>query len=187
MAKKNENGANLGFEEKLWQAADKLRGNMDAAEYKHVVLGLIFLKYISDAFEEKYADLKAREETDFTDPEDPDEYLADNIFWVPAKARWSNIKTSAKKPEIGRIIDEAMEALEKENDTLAGVLTKDYSRESLDKRRLGELIDLISTIGLGDKESRPKMYSAGFTNTSSENSPMPKERTAGSFTLQSAL
>ena len=156
MAKKNENGANLGFEEKLWQAADKLRGNMDAAEYKHVVLGLIFLKYISDAFEEKYADLKAREETDFTDPEDPDEYLADNIFWVPAKARWSNIKTSAKKPEIGRIIDEAMEALEKENDTLAGVLTKDYSRESLDKRRLGELIDLISTIGLGDKESQSK-------------------------------
>ncbi|HNU24227.1 MAG TPA: class I SAM-dependent DNA methyltransferase [Mesotoga sp.] len=156
MAKKNENGANLGFEEKLWQAADKLRGNMDAAEYKHVVLGLIFLKYISDAFEEKYADLKAREETDFTDPEDPDEYLADNIFWVPAKARWSNIKTSAKKPEIGRIIDEAMEALEKENDTLAGVLTKDYSRESLDKRRLGELIDLISTIGLGDKESQTK-------------------------------
>ena len=156
MAKKNENGANLGFEEKLWQAADKLRGNMDAAEYKHVVLGLIFLKYISDAFEEKYADLKARAETDFTDPEDPDEYLADNIFWVPAKARWSNIKTSAKKPEIGRIIDEAMEALEKENDTLAGVLTKDYSRESLDKRRLGELIDLISTIGLGDKESQSK-------------------------------
>jgi type I restriction enzyme M protein len=156
MAKKKENGANLGFEEKLWQAADKLRGNMDAAEYKHVVLGLIFLKYISDAFEEKYADLKAREETDFTDPEDPDEYLADNIFWVPAKARWSNIKTSAKKPEIGRIIDEAMEALEKENDTLAGVLTKDYSRESLDKRRLGELIDLISTIGLGDKESQSK-------------------------------
>ncbi|MEQ8159493.1 MAG: class I SAM-dependent DNA methyltransferase, partial [Mesotoga sp.] len=148
--------ANLGFEEKLWQAADKLRGNMDAAEYKHVVLGLIFLKYISDAFEEKYADLKSREETEFTDPEDPDEYLADNIFWVPAKARWSNIKTSAKKPEIGRIIDEAMEALEKENDTLAGVLTKDYSRESLDKRRLGELIDLISTIGLGDKESQTK-------------------------------
>jgi len=153
---KKKNGANLGFEEKLWQAADKLRGNMDAAEYKHVVLGLIFLKYISDAFEEKYADLKSREETEFTDPEDPDEYLADNIFWVPAKARWSNIKTSAKKPEIGRIIDEAMEALEKENDTLAGVLTKDYSRESLDKRRLGELIDLISTIGLGDKESQTK-------------------------------
>ncbi|HPX23625.1 MAG: SAM-dependent DNA methyltransferase [Thermotogaceae bacterium] len=156
MEEKKKNGANLGFEEKLWQAADKLRGNMDAAEYKHVVLGLIFLKYISDAFEEKYADLKSREETEFTDPEDPDEYLADNIFWVPAKARWSNIKTSAKKPEIGRIIDEAMEALEKENDTLAGVLTKDYSRESLDKRRLGELIDLISTIGLGDKESQTK-------------------------------
>ena len=156
MEEKKKNGANLGFEEKLWQAADKLRGNMDAAEYKHVVLGLIFLKYISDAFEEKYADLKSREETEFTDPEDPDEYLADNIFWVPAKARWSNIKTSAKKPEIGRIIDEAMEALEKENDTLAGVLTKDYSRESLDRRRLGELIDLISTIGLGDKESQTK-------------------------------
>lgn len=150
------NTASIGFEQQIWAAADILRGNMDAAEYKHVVLGLIFLKYISDAFEEKYADLKSREETEFTDPEDPDEYLADNIFWVPAKARWSNIKTSAKKPEIGRIIDEAMEALEKENDTLAGVLTKDYSRESLDKRRLGELIDLISTIGLGDKESQTK-------------------------------
>ena len=153
--KKNASGANLGFEEKLWQAADKLRGNVDPAEYKHVVLGLIFLKYISDAFEEKYKELTAQK-SEGADPEDPDEYLADNIFWVPKEARWSNIKKAAKDPSIGLIIDKAMEAIEKENHTLAGVLPKDYARESLDKRRLGELIDLISTIGLGDKESQSK-------------------------------
>ncbi|MGC9219590.1 MAG: N-6 DNA methylase [Athalassotoga sp.] len=152
----NGNGANLGFEEKLWQAADKLRGNMDAAEYKHVVLGLIFLKYISDAFEEKYMELKAKEETEYTDPEDPDEYAGSNVFWVPQIARWSNIKQSAKDPSIGLMIDKAMEAIEKDNQSLAGVLPKDYARESLDKRRLGELIDLISTIGLGDKENQNK-------------------------------
>ena len=153
--KKNASGANLGFEEKLWQAADKLRGNVDPAEYKHVVLGLIFLKYISDAFEEKYKELTAQK-SEGADPEDPDEYLADNIFWVPKETRWSNIKKAAKDPSIGLIIDKAMEAIEKENHTLAGVLPKDYARESLDKRRLGELIDLISTIGLGDKESQSK-------------------------------
>ena len=153
--KKTNSGANLGFEEKLWQAADKLRGNVDPAEYKHVVLGLIFLKYISDAFEEKYKELTAQK-SEGADPEDPDEYLADNIFWVPKETRWSNIKKAAKDPSIGLIIDKAMEAIEKENHTLAGVLPKDYARESLDKRRLGELIDLISTIGLGDKESQSK-------------------------------
>lgn len=153
--KKNASGANLGFEEKLWQAADKLRGNVDPAEYKHVVLGLIFLKYISDAFEERHRELTALV-SEGADPEDPDEYLADNIFWVPKEARWSNIKKAAKDPSIGLIIDRAMEAIEKENPELAGVLPKDYARESLDKRRLGELIDLISTIGLGDKESQSK-------------------------------
>ncbi|MGD8401806.1 MAG: class I SAM-dependent DNA methyltransferase [Bacillota bacterium] len=155
MAQTSANGANIGFEEKLWQAADKLRNNMDAAEYKHVVLGLIFLKYISDAFEEVYCKLKARE-AERADPEDRDEYLARNIFWVPKEARWRMIKDHAKQPEIGRIIDDAMVALEKDNPTLKGVLTKDYARPALDKQRLGELVDLVGSIQVGDQESRSK-------------------------------
>ncbi|ALK05736.1 MAG: N-6 DNA methylase [Methanosarcina sp. 795] len=151
----NGNGANLGFEEKLWQAADKLRNNMDAAEYKHVVLGLIFLKYISDAFEEMHEKLLS-EVDEGADPEDPEEYLAENIFWVPPEARWSYLERSAKQPTIGKIIDDAMTAIERDNSTLKGVLPKNYSREGLDKQRLGELIDLVGTIGLGDKESRSK-------------------------------
>jgi type I restriction enzyme M protein len=137
MSKAN-NGANLGFENKLWEMADKMRGHMDAGEYKHVVLGLIFLKYISDAFQSKYDDLAARQETDYTDPEDRDEYSA------------------AKQPTIGKLIDDAMVAIEKENPTLKGVLPKDYSRPALDKHRLGELIDIIGNIGLGDAVSRSK-------------------------------
>lgn len=137
----------------MWQAADKLRNNMDAAEYKHVVLGLIFLKYISDAFEEKHAELS---QDDYSDAEDPDEYLAENIFWVPPEARWTYIEKNAKKPEIGKIVDDAMSAIERDNQTLKGVLPKNYAREGLDKQRLGELIDLIGTIGLGDKESKSK-------------------------------
>ena len=148
-----KNGANLGFEQKLWQAADKLRGNMDAADYKHVVLGLIFLKYISDAFQEHYDKLKKEPHAN---PEDRDEYTGENIFWVPKAARWPHLEASAKQPAIGKLIDEAMLAIEKENVSLKGVLPKDYARESLDKHRLGELIDLIGTIGLGDKESRSK-------------------------------
>jgi type I restriction enzyme M protein len=144
--------ANIGFEEKLWQMADKLRGSMDAAEYKHVVLGLLFLKYVSDAFEEKYEALKNEP---YADPEDRDEYVAENIFWVPKEARWSFIKDNAKKPEIGQIIDNAMIAIEKENPTLKGVLPKDYARPALDKTRLGEVIDLFS-FKVGDKESRSK-------------------------------
>lgn len=155
MARTN-NGANLGFEEKLWAAADKLRGHMDASEYKHVVLGLIFLKYISDAFQEKYEELKRTQKTEHTDPEDRDEYAASNIFWVPKEARWARLQAGAKQPTIGKLIDDAMVAIEKENPSLKGVLPKDYSRPALDKHRLGELIDLIGTIGLGDKESRSK-------------------------------
>ncbi|MFY1112960.1 MAG: type I restriction-modification system subunit M, partial [Methanosarcinaceae archaeon] len=157
MAKKTtgSNGANLGFEEKLWQTADKLRNNMDAAEYKHVVLGLIFLKYISDAFEEMHTQLTSEIE-EGADPEDPDEYLAENIFWVPSEARWSYLKKSAKQPTIGKLVDDAMTAIERENPSLKGVLPKNYAREGLDKQRLGELIDLVGTIGLGDKESRSK-------------------------------
>ena len=170
---KNHNGANLGFEQTLWQAADKLRGNMDAADYKHVVLGLIFLKYISDAFEERYqylrgavndpeddyflqADLPNRLELIEKLLEDRDEYTAENVFWVPKAARWSHLQANAKQPTIGKLIDEAMIAIEKENPSLKGVLPKNFARESLDKHRLGELIDLIGTIGLGDKESRSK-------------------------------
>jgi len=155
-AKKQEpNGAKLGFEAKLWQAADALRNNMDAAEYKHVVLGLIFLKYISDAFEERHAALVA-EKAKGADPEDPDEYRAKNIFWVPPKARWSDIKNQAKQPTIGEVIDEAMVSIERKNPTLKDVLPKDYARPALDKQRLGQLIDLVTNIPLGDRASRSK-------------------------------
>jgi type I restriction enzyme M protein len=151
--KKANNGANLGFEQQLWQMADKLRGHMDAAEYKHVVLGLIFLKYISDAFQERYETLKKEPHAD---PEDRDEYTAENVFWVPKVARWSHLQNNAKQPSIGKLIDDAMVAIEKQNPSLKGVLSKDYARPSLDKYRLGELIDLIGKIGLGDRESRSK-------------------------------
>jgi type I restriction enzyme M protein len=153
MAKNSSNGANLGFEQTLWQAADKLRSNMDAAEYKHVVLGLIFLKYISDAFSELHEELKKDK---LADPEDPDEYRAENVFWVPQKARWDYLEGKAKRPEIGKLIDDAMHAIERDNPDLKGVLPKDYAKEALNKQRLGELISLIGTIGLGDKESKKK-------------------------------
>lgn len=156
MAKKKSNGASLGFENKLWEMADKLRGHMDPGEYKHVVLGLIFLKYISDAFQTKYEDLDRRRKKDFTNPEDRDEYAASNIFWVPKKARWEKLQAGAKQPTIGKLVDDAMVAIEKENPALKGVLPKDYSRPALDKHRLGELIDIIGNIGLGDEASRSK-------------------------------
>jgi type I restriction enzyme M protein len=162
----SKNGANLGFEATLWQAADKLRNNMDAAEYKHVVLGLIFLKYISDAFQERRNQILLES----ADPnsewfikdspqrdellEDRDEYASHNVFWVPQEARWEKLQNNAKQPEIGKIIDDAMTAIERDNPTLKAVLPKDYARPALDKQRLGELIDLIGTIGLGDKENR---------------------------------
>ena len=148
------NGSALGFEATLWATADKLRGNLDAAEYKHVVLGLIFLKFISDAFEERHAAL-AKDKS--ADPEDRDEYTADNIFWVNKIARWSYLQGRAKQPTIGKKpSDDAMIAVEKDNPTLKGVLPKDYARPHLDKQSLGGVIDLVSTIGLGDKESRSK-------------------------------
>ena len=147
------NGAKLGFEATLWAAADKMRGHMDPSEYKHVVLGLIFLKYISDAFNEQYAKLKADPRGD---PEDRDEYTAENIFWVPPEARWEKLQAEAKLITIGRTLDDAMVAIEKENPSLKGVLPKDYNRPQLDKQRLGELIDLVGTIGLGDSENRSK-------------------------------
>lgn len=145
----------LGYEAKLWQMADALRANMDAAEYKHVVLGLIFLKYISDAFEEKHAALE-KEAAAGADPEDPDEYRAENVFWVPAEARWDRLKANAKQSTIGELVDGAMYAVEQANPALKDVLPKEYARAALDKRRLGEVIDLVSTIGLGDAEHRAK-------------------------------
>ena len=152
-----DSAASLGFEAKLWLAADKLRNNMDAAEYKHVVLGLIFLKYISDAFEEMRQKLiEGKGEYKGANPEDPDEYRAENVFWVPPAARWSYLQGSAKQPVIGKIVDDAMTAIERDNPRLKGVLPKDYARPALDKHRLGELIDLIGTIGLGDRENRSK-------------------------------
>ncbi|MEN5432832.1 class I SAM-dependent DNA methyltransferase [Sphingobacterium faecium] len=138
----------LQLEKTLWQAADKLRNNMDAAEYKHVVLGLIFLKYISDAFEEHYEHLREIEYETGADPEDKDEYTADKIFYVPPSARWKWLQGRAKLPTIGKDIDDAMDAIEKDNPSLKGVLPKDYARPSLDKQRLGELIDLIGSITL---------------------------------------
>src|SRR6266568_6656988 len=147
-AAKNDTGAKLGFEQKLWQAADALRNNMDAAEYKHVVLGLIFLKYISDAFEAKHAELDAQKKQG-ADPEDPDEYRAASIFWVPKEARWQHLKASAPQPTIGTMVDDAMAAIERDNPSLKGVLPKDFGRTGLDKQRLGQLINVVSDISLG--------------------------------------
>jgi type I restriction enzyme M protein len=145
--------AHLGFESQLWAAANALRGSMDAAEYKHVVLGLIFLKYISDAFEEHRKKLLAEP---YADPEDPDEYRAENIFWVPPEARWSELQKSARQPTIGELVDRAMEAVERDNPSLKGVLPKDYARPALDKTRLGQLIDLISNIPLGGADNHAR-------------------------------
>lgn len=143
------------LEKQLWKAADKLRKNIDAAEYKHVVLGLIFLKYISDSFEDMYNKLKAGEgEYAGADPEDKDEYKAENVFFVPLEARWFYLLSMAKQPDIGRHVDAAMDAIEKENPSLKGVLPKVFARQNLDPASLGGLIDLVGNIALGDAKSR---------------------------------
>ncbi len=166
--RRTNNGATLGFEQTLWQAADKMRGHMDPSEYKHVVLGLIFLKYISDAFEERRGEIEHEAGTPESEwyvkepliryevLEDRDMYTMRSVFWVPKTARWNYLQERAKQPEIGKLIDDAMVAIERENPSLKGVLPKDYARPALDKQRLGELVDLISTIGLGDAENRSK-------------------------------
>jgi len=143
------------LEKQLWNAADKLRKNIDAAEYKHVVLGLIFLKYISDSFEEHFAKLEAGV-GDYAgaDPEDKDEYKAENVFFVPSEARWSFLVAKAKQPDIGTLIDAAMDAIEKENPSLKGVLPKVFARQNLDPTSLGGLIDLVGNIALGDAKAR---------------------------------
>ncbi|MEN2987617.1 class I SAM-dependent DNA methyltransferase [Tistrella sp. BH-R2-4] len=152
-ARGHGNGGNLGFEADLFKAADKLRGNMEPSDYKHVALGLIFLKHISDSFEAKRDKLLA----DYpAGAEDPDEYAAENIFWVPKEARWSHLQAKAKQPSIGKMIDEAMIAIEKRNDSLKGVLPKDYARPALNAVMLGELIDLISGIALGQEKGEAR-------------------------------
>ena len=150
-AKKNatkENTANLGFEEHLWTAADKLRGNMDPAEYKHVILGLIFLKYVSDKFNERYNEL-VNEGEGFE--EDKDEYISENIFWVPAEARWTKIAEASGTESIGLAIDKAMRAIEDENKKLKGILPKNFARPELNQLRLGEIVDLFSNIAMAEK------------------------------------
>ncbi len=152
--KQSDGGATTGYEADLWAMADALRGSMDAAEYKHVVLGLIFLKYISDAFEERRAAVLAEwgEEA----AEDRDEYTAENIFWVPREARWARLKAEARQPAVGQTVDRAMAAIERDNPALREVLPKDYARPALDKQRLGQLIDMVSNIRVGDAEARSK-------------------------------
>jgi len=143
------------LEKQLWKAADKLRKNIDAAEYKHVVLGLIFLKYISDSFEDLFNRLSSgKGEYKGADPEDRDEYKAENVFYVPPAARWSHLLSKAKQPTIGKTVDEAMDAIEKENPVLKGVLPKVYARQNLDPTSLGELIDLVGNIAMGDAKAR---------------------------------
>jgi type I restriction enzyme M protein len=143
------------LEKQLWKAADKLRKNIDAAEYKHIVQGLIFLKYISDSFEEYFARLQAGEgDYDGADPEDKDEYQAENIFFVPSQARWSFLQAHAKQLQIGTLVDEAMDAIEKENASIKGVLPKVFARQNLDPTSLGGLIDLVGNIALGDAKAR---------------------------------
>ena len=153
-AKPGGSGATTGYEADLWRMADALRGSMDAAEYKHVVLGLIFLKYISDAFEERHAAVLAEWGSEAA--EDRDEYIAENIFWVPPEARWANLKAQARQPAVGQLVDGAMAGIERDNPALKEVLPKDYARPSLDKQRLGQLIDLVSNIRVGDEEARSK-------------------------------
>jgi type I restriction enzyme M protein len=162
------NGANLGFEQKLWAAADKMRGHMDPSEYKHVALGLVFLKYISDAFSERHNELERltgdqesgyfirEEQARYQVLEDRDEYLAEHVFWVPTEARWPFLQERARQPEIGKLIDDAMEAIERDNPSLKGVLPRQYNLPTIDKTRLGELIDLIGGIDLGGSAGRSK-------------------------------
>ncbi|HWQ40382.1 MAG TPA: class I SAM-dependent DNA methyltransferase [Burkholderiales bacterium] len=171
-------GATLGYEAELWKMADALRGSMDAAEYKHVVLGLIFLKYISDAFDEQHRRLQAEP---YANPEDPDEYRAANVFWVPPQARWAYLKAQAKQPTIGQLVDDAMAGIERDNPALKGVLPKDYARPALDKARLGQVIDLVSGIHVGAKEARAKDVLGGVYQYFLEQFALAEGRKGGEF------
>ena len=179
----NISGANLGFEKEIFAAADKLRGNIDAAEYKNVVLGLIFLKYISDSFEEKY---KALIEEGDGFEEDRDEYVPENIFFVPKEARWDYVASQAMTPEIGQVIDKAMVAIEEENDRLKGILPKNYARPELDKRRLGEVVDLFNNLRLkehgGSKDILGRTYEYALAEFASQ-----EGKNAGEFYTPSSI
>lgn len=158
-AKATKNSADIGFEKQLWDAADVLRGNMDAADYKNVVLGLIFLKYLSDRFDERYQELVAE---GYGDEEDRDCYIEENVFYVPEEARWAQIASEAHAPEIGQVIDNAMRAIERENDALKDVLPKNFARPELDKRRLGEVVDLFTNIRMSDGESEKDLLGRAY-------------------------
>ena len=158
-AKATKNSADIGFEKQLWDAADVLRGNMDAADYKNVVLGLIFLKYLSDRFDERYRELVAE---GYGDEEDRDCYIEENVFYVPEEARWAQIANEAHAPEIGQVIDNAMRAIERENDALKDVLPKNFARPELDKRRLGEVVDLFTNIQMSDGESEKDLLGRAY-------------------------
>lgn len=176
------------LEKTLWAAADKLRSNMDAAEYKHVVLGLIFLKYISDALNDLHSKLvDGKGEFEGADPEDPDEYVAYNVFFVPETARWKYLQDRAKQPEIGKLIDNAMDEIEKINSNLKGVLPKIYADPELNKTRLGELIDLIGTIGFNQEGHELKICWDRFTNISWGSLQMQKAKKAANFILPQVL
>lgn len=158
-AKATKNSADIGFEKQLWDAADVLRGNMDAADYKNVVLGLIFLKYLSDRFDERYQELVAE---GYGDEEDRDCYIEENVFYVPEEARWAQIASEAHAPEIGQVIDNAMRSIERENDALKDVLPKNFARPELDKRRLGEVVDLFTNIQMSDGESEKDLLGRAY-------------------------
>lgn len=157
--KDTKNTADVGFEKQLWDAADVLRGNLDAAEYKNVVLGLIFLKYLSDRFDERYQELVAE---GYGDEEDRDCYMEQNVFFVPEEARWANIAQAAHTPEIGQIIDSAMRAIERENDKLKDVLPKNFARPELDKRRLGDVVDLFTNVQMTDNKSEKDLLGRAY-------------------------
>ena len=163
-----------------WRMADALRGSMDAAEYKHVVLGLIFLKYVSDAFEEAHAKLEA-ERDEGADPEDPDEYRGDDIFWVPPEARWPYLQGQARQPVIGRLVDDAMTAIERDNPALDGVLPKDYARAALDQTRLGQVVDLVSNIKVGGAEAEATDVLGGVYEYFLEQFALAEGRKGGEF------
>ena len=178
-ARRSNTGAALDYRAQLWSMADALRGSMDAAEYKHVVLGLIFLKYISDAFEERHALVLAEwgEEA----AEDRDEYIAESIFWVPPEARWPVLQAQAHQPTIGTAVDDAMAALEQDNPALQDVLPKDYARPALDKTRLGQVIDLVSNIKVGGSEARATDVLGGVYEYFLEQFAIAEGRKGGEF------
>ena len=172
MAKKQDT-ISIGFEEKIWKAADILRGSLDASQYKGVVLGLIFLKYISDRFDQKFQELQGDE---YAGPEDKDEYTAENIFYVPAEARWNKISAAAHTPQIGVVIDEALIAIERENDRLKNVLPGNFARPELPKNKLGEVVDLFTNIEMHDAGEEKDLLGRAM-NIACRSLPLRRERT----------